>query len=78
MSKETREAYPVTIIRDRYGGTYSGAKWTAWNFYENEIPQGASSNDVACAIFWENNVRTVGFGNNPEEALKDLHLKLFK
>ena len=27
------ELYPVTIIRDRYSGTYSGALWLAFNMY---------------------------------------------
>ena len=33
------EIYPLTIINDRYAGTYSGGIFTAWNMDYYEIRQ---------------------------------------
>lgn len=64
--------YPVTIIYDRYHGTYSGGIWTAWNMYENEVPEEASDDDVICMCFWQEFNGAVGRGNTPNEAYLDL------
>lgn len=32
------ELYPLTIIKDRYSGVYSGGKWLAFNLDPEEIP----------------------------------------
>lgn len=35
--KNTKIPYPLTIIADRYNGTYSGGRFTAWNMdYDNK------------------------------------------
>ena len=66
--------YPVTIIMDRYGGTYSGAEWTAWN--RDEVPYGASSDDASCMEFWAIWDQSVGKGHNPNDAWQDLQQQL--
>lgn len=79
------EIYPCTIIMDRYNGTYSGGKWTAWNMHEQDIPYEPSENDVSCAAFWDSYENgsiefkneygekvCIGLGNTPQEALEDL------
>lgn len=45
--------YPITILMDRYGGSYSRAKWTAWNLDADEIPSGAQGGDTECWDFWD-------------------------
>ena len=32
------DMYPITILTDRYGGTYSGGGWLAFNLPPEEIP----------------------------------------
>lgn len=72
--------YPLTIVEDRYGGAYSGGKYTAWNVGFDEIPPDIDSDDVWCHNFWneqENNpTYFVGKGDTVSEALADLYIKL--
>lgn len=72
----TKNVYPVVIEMDRYGGCYSGAKWHAWNL--QSVPDGASSGDVECSMFWDSNDEPVGKGNTPDEAYADLLNKFIK
>lgn len=70
-----RDIYPVTIISDRYGGTYSGAPWLAFNLDPEDIPEDVSGDDVECMMFWEWHRQEdlpVGRGATPDEALQDL------
>ena len=46
------DIYPVTIIRSRYGGVYEGGRWAASDCSHEEVPEGASGDDVECAEFW--------------------------
>jgi hypothetical protein len=71
--------YPITIISDRYSGTYSGGEWTAWALDPDNLPDGIFDSDVECACAWtdlkEERKRgelAFGVGNTPEEALRDL------
>lgn len=48
----TYRIYPLTIIIDRYGGTYSGGEFTAWNLYPETIPDDIYSDDCTCNDFW--------------------------
>ena len=76
MNKEAINIYPLTIISDRYGGVYSGARFTAWNEYDSDVPYEASANDMMCGEFWDKTKKKVGKGNTPNEALEDLYSKL--
>lgn len=71
------DVYPVTIVADRYSGTYSGAAWLAFNLYDTQLPDGWDSDDVTTAEFWVSNKEVVGKGNSPQEAYEDL-LRLLK
>lgn len=65
--------YPVTITAARYGGTYEGGSWTAFNLYSHQIPAGADDSDIECAQFWRSPAADrVGRGQSPGEALADL------
>lgn len=74
------ELYPVTIIMDRYSGTYSGAYWLAFNLDYNEIPDAVCGSDIECLNFWENEGKNmvVGKGACPEEAYEDLYWKVME
>lgn len=87
MSREDRDecaaerakhwnGYPCTIIADRYGGTYSGASWTAWPLDEDAIPSEQGNDDMTCMGFWHERVKRapypVGRGSTPNDAHNDL------
>jgi len=75
MIKNDDEIMPLIIIRDRYGGAYSGAKYTAWNVFFNEFPSEPIGEDPECMHFWKNGgykAYPVGRGNTIEEAYEDL------
>ncbi len=66
------ELYPVTIVTDRYGGTYSKGGWLAFNLPPNELPPEIDADDVTCYKFWKSTDILVGRGSTPDEALRDL------
>lgn len=73
----------ITVINDRYCGTYSGAAFTAWDCSFEEIPSAISGNDDECDNFWAwhraNQGRVaVGIGESEEAAKTDLLRKLEK
>lgn len=77
--KSVDKIYPITIISDRYSGTYSGGEWTAWALYPENLPDGIIDGDVECACAWVNLKEdrkhgkiAFGIGNTPDEALRDL------
>ncbi len=71
------DIYPLTIVKDRYSGTYSGALYTAWNLAHNEVPRAVSGSDNECIAFWDEDVKNlVGRGNTIEEAVADLAKKM--
>ena len=78
MKKEIEDIYPLTIIKDRYGGVYSGGKYTAWNLDFTDIPKAIDFDDVTCMQFWNNNTMLVGIGKTPDEAEKSLVTKILK
>lgn len=68
--------WPVTIVKDRYSGGYSGGAWTAWPLEPRELPAAISEEDVACKRWWTEHraqpTVPVGVGDTPEDALKAL------
>ena len=64
--------YPLTIISDRYDGTYSGGGWLAFPLDYDEIPEDVNGDDLACVAFWEAYYGPVGKGNSAQSALDDL------
>lgn len=67
--------YPVTIMKSRYGGSYSGGRWIAFNL--DIIPSDAYGEDIPCSEFF-NNYKDYGKGETPDEAYKDLQKILKK
>ena len=68
------DIYPLVIIKDRYNGTYSGGKWTAWNL--SYVPSKIDSDDIECADFFSKNTIVYGRGETPQEAIDDLKMIL--
>mgnify|MGYP004647573003 FL=1 len=73
---EFSPVYPLTILCDRYGGTYSGGAYTAWNRHYDDLPYGFDADDEDCAEFWMYNVIPVGRGTTPNDAVIDLERRL--
>lgn len=72
--------YPLTIITDRYGGTYSGGDFTAWNLQPCDVPDDVYSDDDTCCEFWmgsgDSRKYKFGVGKSIEAAILDLRHKL--
>lgn len=64
--------YPLTIISDRYSGTYSKGLFLAFPNHYYDIPEDVDSDDLSCYHFWEDFTGLVGRGTTPNEALEDL------
>ena len=47
------DIYPLTVVRDRYNGTYSGASYLAFNLDSNLVPSEVHESDVPCSYFWD-------------------------
>lgn len=71
-----RTRWPTTILRDRYGGVYSGGDWIAFPLAPWDIPKAVEAEDVACREFWRcrssEDPCPVGVGSTPEDALERL------
>lgn len=70
--------YPLTIVYDRYMGTYSGGRWTAWCVDADLIPEAIHSDDISCSEFWSKEAKHyhIGKGDSPEEAVRNLEKML--
>lgn len=63
----------IVVDEDRYIGSYSGYRFTAWI---NRVPFEASGGDTLCADFWMQNKTIFGGGQTPDDAVSDLINKL--
>ena len=75
------DIYPLTICNDRYGGTYSGGEWTAWNCGPGIVPSEIFEDDVTCCKFWrqaeeDKSTPPFGVGDTVEDAINDLARKV--
>ena len=68
--------YPLTIIHDRYSGTYSGAKFLAFPRNFNEIEEEVCGSDPECWMYWHEFEDFVGRGATIQEAVSDLRFQL--
>ena len=76
MIEYSAECYPLTIVMDRYTGTYSGGKFLAFNLDFDEIPEEVNGGDVTCANFFYSTDIVYGRGDTPNEAYEDLQRRL--
>ncbi len=70
------DIYPLTIVADRYTGTYSGGTYTAWPLKTEDLPSEIESDDVSCSEFFNTYDKPYGVGNTPNDALMDLARKM--
>ena len=82
------DIYPLTIMRDRYGGVYSEGQFLAFNDYFHHLPKDIAGSDGDCLTFWLafeqgkslnyfNQPIFCGKGSSPTKALNNL-LKTMK
>ena len=65
----------MTVITDRYGGTYSRATCLAFPVEYNFMPMGPEASDAECCRFWQGEEDIdyfIGKGAMPNEAAGDL------
>lgn len=72
FNKISNEIYPLTIIHDRYGGTYSDGEFTAWPYEHWDIDENVDADDVSCMTYWHNTEDIAGRGNTIIDAVVDL------
>lgn len=51
QSKAWRTPYPLTVLNDRYSGTYSGGRWVAFHAHPSEVVD-ACADDITCSSFF--------------------------
>ena len=73
--------YPLTIVTDRYSGTYSKGKYLAFNNYVEHIPSAVGGGDMEEEEFWKNEENygqyKIGKGETPNDAYCDLYRQLY-
>lgn len=74
--KELPNIYPLTVVNDRYNGTYSGGEYTAWARYPEDIPEAVFGDDISCEKCFRTTHRIYGCGATPNEAVIDLAKRL--
>lgn len=73
----TDDIYPLTLIKDRYNGAYSGGKWTAWPLHAWDVPYEPESTDGQAMHFWSvDDYVPIGRGDTPDEAIEDLRRRM--
>lgn len=75
------DIYPLTIVKDRFNGTYSKGKYVAWNCQPCNVPEDSYTRDAF--YLWENiyffkdiDFPSFGIGDTIEEAIKNLSNKI--
>jgi hypothetical protein len=74
-----RVFWPLSVVADRYGGTYSRGEWSAWPLLPSEVPAAISGDDVEARQWWEAAATgsvVFGIGSSPEGAIADLKQKM--
>ena len=72
------DIFPLTIVRDRYNGSYSKAKYTAWNLSCEDVPSYINEGDMEAMDFWNSNEIDVGLGDTIRTAVLHLQVILAK
>lgn len=77
------DLYPIGIVEDRYGGTYSGGKWVAIANVElhsidelmNNIDPSPWGDDMSASDWGDVPPDWAAVGETPDEALQNLYAK---
>lgn len=68
--------YPLTIIKDRYGGSYTKGEYLAFNAKHFHIPKEVQGDDMT-QVDWIHDTKMIyGVGDTPEGAIEDLKRRL--
>ena len=70
--------YPLTIIRDRYSGSYSGGTYVAFNLEAHKVPAEVFGDDCTALRFRKHFKEVLGREERPDSAVKDLLKNLKK
>lgn len=76
-----RKIHPLTVVADRYGGSYSGGAYLAFNLDPCLVPAQIDCDDYSSGDgFWVNEEKfgqyKIGKGESPNDACIDLFIKL--
>lgn len=71
-----KDIYPCTIVADRYDGTYSGGKFTAWPCDYYNLPEELGGGDPDEMSLFSSDTLLYGKGNTPQEAYENLRIKM--
>lgn len=63
--------WPVAVFTSRYSGVYEGGLWFAVAKCES-VPEEAHGDDEECLEWFQNNEGSVGIGDDPNSAVRDL------
>ena len=61
--------YPLTIVKDRYGGCYSSGRYVAYPCEFYEVDEAVGGEDGECMAFWDEFQGVVGRGGRADEAV---------
>lgn len=69
--------YPIAVIEDRYGGTYSGGAWLAVANADENLPgilsgDGPHGGDGEAMVFWSAPPWWIAAGSDPNAAVAAL------
>lgn len=71
--------FPISIVQDRYGGTYSErGPWLAFPCEPWEVPRDPFDDDTTARNWWSAARLPIGGGRTPDEACGDLVERLFE
>jgi hypothetical protein len=77
------DIYPLTIVMDRYSGTYSGGRYVAWNCQPDMVPLDGQEDDITAAEFWSGqegyetvDIPAYAVGDTIEDAIRNLYQKI--
>ena len=73
--------YPLTVVRDRYEGKYSGGCFLAFNEFSWNVPEEIDSDDASCCLFWNSDRSKeflVGKGVDAVAAILDLENQILR
>ena len=85
LKRWLRQQYPLTIIKDRYGGLYTGLgseggykrkEWIAFPLRFDDIPAQVNGSDLEQLHFLESYSEPFGVGETPEEAVRELEERM--
>lgn len=77
------DSYPIVIRQSRYSGVYEGGKWhaianaTGGESFNIDYFDYLYGDDDEAIDFWQSDIaKSIGVGDTPDLALKDLYSKI--